>query len=70
MERVARFNWALEERDWSLSVEAQVWRDLVLYNDAATNALRAELQHTLSVRLRCRGARHGGGNGWLRREAG
>jgi E3 ubiquitin-protein ligase BOI and related proteins len=52
MERVARLNWALEERARSLSVEAQVWRDLAQSNEAAANALRAELQHALDSQAR------------------
>lgn len=57
MERVARLNWALEERVRSLYVEAQVWRDLAQSNEAAANALRGQLKQTLDAQqARCAGA--------------
>lgn len=57
IQRMGRLNWALEERVKSLYVEAQVWRDLAQSNEAAANALRAELQQALDAQqARCRGA--------------
>ncbi|KAL5211079.1 hypothetical protein ABZP36_006702 [Zizania latifolia] len=58
IERIGRLNWALEERLKGLYVEAQVWRDLALSNEAAANALRGELQLALDTQ-----ARFGGGHG-------
>ena len=49
IQRMGRLNWALEERVKSLYVEAQVWRDLAQSNEAASNALRGELQQALDA---------------------
>jgi E3 ubiquitin-protein ligase BOI and related proteins len=53
--RLGRLNWALEERVRSLSVEAQVWRDMAHSNEAAAGALRGELQQALDAQARRRG---------------
>jgi E3 ubiquitin-protein ligase BOI and related proteins len=50
--RLGRLNWALEERVRSLSVEAQVWRDMAHSNEAAAGALRGELQQALDAQAR------------------
>ncbi|KAG8097749.1 hypothetical protein GUJ93_ZPchr0013g35962 [Zizania palustris] len=58
IERIGRLNWTLEERLKGLYVEAQVWRDLALSNEATANALRGELQLALDTQ-----AHLGGGHG-------
>jgi E3 ubiquitin-protein ligase BOI and related proteins len=50
--RLGRLNWALEERVRSLSVEAQVWRDMAHSNEAKAGALRGELQQALDALAR------------------
>uniref|UniRef100_A0A0D9VX95 RING-type domain-containing protein n=1 Tax=Leersia perrieri TaxID=77586 RepID=A0A0D9VX95_9ORYZ len=52
IERIGRLNWALEERLKGMYVEAQVWRDLAQSNEAAANALRADLDHLLNSQTR------------------
>ncbi|TVU04245.1 hypothetical protein EJB05_50192 [Eragrostis curvula] len=61
--RIGRVNWALEERVRSLLVEAQVWRDLAQSNEAAANALRAELQHALDAQQQQQARRPGVADG-------
>ncbi|CAD6206127.1 unnamed protein product [Miscanthus lutarioriparius] len=64
IQRMGRLNWALEERVKSLYVEAQVWRDLAQSNEAASNALRGELQQALDAQqARLCGGAAGAGTG-------
>ncbi|OWM81053.1 probable BOI-related E3 ubiquitin-protein ligase 3 [Punica granatum] len=48
IEKIAKMNWALEERIKSLCVENQIWRDLAQANEATANALRTNLEQVLS----------------------
>ncbi|XP_042459927.1 probable BOI-related E3 ubiquitin-protein ligase 3 [Zingiber officinale] len=49
MERLKNLNWALEERIRGLCVENQMWRELARSNEAATHALRANLDRALAA---------------------
>lgn len=48
IERMGRLNAALEERVRSLCAENQIWRELAQANEAAANALRADLEQVLA----------------------
>ncbi|KAL8208984.1 hypothetical protein R6Q57_008396 [Mikania cordata] len=45
--KIARLNWALEEKVKSLCVENQIWRELAQTNEATANALRSNLKQVL-----------------------
>lgn len=45
--RIAKLNWALEEKVKSLCVENQIWRELAQTNEATANALRSNLKQVL-----------------------
>ncbi|CAI8595381.1 unnamed protein product [Vicia faba] len=51
IEKIARTNWALEERVKSLCMENQIWRDLAQSNEATANALRSSLEQLLAQRV-------------------
>ncbi|XP_058722771.1 probable BOI-related E3 ubiquitin-protein ligase 3 [Vicia villosa] len=51
IEKIARTNWALEERVKSLCMENQIWRDLAQSNEATANALRSNLEQLLAQRI-------------------
>ncbi|CAK8534761.1 unnamed protein product [Lathyrus sativus] len=51
IEKIARTNWALEERVKSLCMENQIWRDLAQSNEATANALRSNLEQLLAQRV-------------------
>ncbi|KAG8062042.1 hypothetical protein GUJ93_ZPchr0003g18037 [Zizania palustris] len=59
IERIGRLNWTLEERLKGLYVEAQVWRDVAQSNEAASNALRDELEQALDTQARLGGGAAG-----------
>ncbi|KAK4787468.1 hypothetical protein SAY86_011301 [Trapa natans] len=48
IEKIAKLNWALEERIKSLSVENHIWRDLAQTNESTANALRLNLEQVLA----------------------
>lgn len=48
IEKMGRFNWVLEERVKSLSMENQIWRDLARSNEATACALRTNLEQVLA----------------------
>ncbi|KAJ0963302.1 hypothetical protein J5N97_028424 [Dioscorea zingiberensis] len=48
MERIAKINWALEERIRSLAMENQAWRDLAQSNEAAVIVLQRNLELVLA----------------------
>ncbi|KAK4484906.1 hypothetical protein RD792_007507 [Penstemon davidsonii] len=48
IEKIGKFNWALEERVKSLCVENQIWRDLAQTNEATAHALRLNLEQALA----------------------
>uniref|UniRef100_A0ACD5YUF1 Uncharacterized protein n=1 Tax=Avena sativa TaxID=4498 RepID=A0ACD5YUF1_AVESA len=58
--RIRSMNWTLQDRLRSLYVEAQMWRDMAQANEAAANALRADLQRALDAQAVHAGA---GGSG-------
>ncbi|XP_071698627.1 probable BOI-related E3 ubiquitin-protein ligase 3 [Rutidosis leptorrhynchoides] len=45
--KIAKLNWALEEKVKSLCVENQIWRELAESNEATANALRNNLKQVL-----------------------
>lgn len=45
--KIAKLNWALEEKVKSLCVENQIWRELAQTNEATANALRSNLKQVL-----------------------
>ncbi|KAI7754462.1 hypothetical protein M8C21_011182 [Ambrosia artemisiifolia] len=45
--KIAKLNWALEEKVKSLCVENQIWRELAQTNEATANALRTNLKQVL-----------------------
>lgn len=45
--KIAKLNWALEEKVKSLCVENQIWRELAQTNEATANALRNNLKQVL-----------------------
>ncbi|KAK1440127.1 hypothetical protein QVD17_05952 [Tagetes erecta] len=45
--KMAKLNWALEEKVKSLCVENQIWRELAQTNEATANALRSNLKQVL-----------------------
>ncbi|KAK9057113.1 hypothetical protein SSX86_024480 [Deinandra increscens subsp. villosa] len=45
--KIAKLNWALEEKVKSLCVENQIWRELAQSNEATANALRSNLKQVL-----------------------
>ncbi|KAL3643154.1 hypothetical protein CASFOL_013969 [Castilleja foliolosa] len=48
IEKIRKFNCALEERVKSLFMENQIWRDLAQTNEATANALRSNLEQVLA----------------------
>ncbi|KAJ6826159.1 putative BOI-related E3 ubiquitin-protein ligase 3 [Iris pallida] len=48
IEQMRKLNFALEEKMKTLATENQVWQYLAQTNEAAANALRANLQHVLA----------------------
>ncbi|GAA0185900.1 hypothetical protein LIER_33188 [Lithospermum erythrorhizon] len=48
IQKIVKFNWALEERVKSLCVENQIWRDLAQTNEATANVLRTNLEQVLA----------------------
>ncbi|XP_072986243.1 probable BOI-related E3 ubiquitin-protein ligase 2 [Typha latifolia] len=49
IERIAKLNWALEERIRSLCIENQIWRELAQTNEATANMLRNNLEQALAA---------------------
>lgn len=49
IEKMVKLNWALEEKVKSLSLEGQLWRDLAQTNEAAAQALQANLDQALAA---------------------
>ncbi|KAL8033913.1 hypothetical protein ABFX02_13G187200 [Erythranthe guttata] len=47
IQRISKFNFALQERVKSLYLENQLWRDLAQSNEAAANSLRTNLEQVL-----------------------
>ncbi|KAL7089663.1 hypothetical protein ACP275_13G197900 [Erythranthe tilingii] len=47
LQRISKFNFALQERVKSLYLENQLWRDLAQSNEAAANSLRTNLEQVL-----------------------
>ncbi|CAH1429814.1 unnamed protein product [Lactuca virosa] len=45
--KMAKLNWALEEKIKSLCMENQIWRELAQTNEAKANALRSNLKQVL-----------------------
>ncbi|GJV28720.1 probable BOI-related E3 ubiquitin-protein ligase 3 [Tanacetum coccineum] len=45
--KIAKLNWALEEKVKSLCVENQIWRELAQTNEATANTLRNNLKQVL-----------------------
>lgn len=45
--KMAKLNWALEEKIKSLCMENQIWRELAQTNEATANALRSNLKQVL-----------------------
>lgn len=64
IQRMGKFNLALQERVKSLYVENQLWRDLAQTNEATANSLRTNLEqvlaHVSDERLSAGGGRGGG----------
>jgi E3 ubiquitin-protein ligase BOI-like protein len=48
IDKLGKFNLALEERVKSLCVENQIWRDLAQTNETTANALRSNLEQVLT----------------------
>ncbi|XP_062094724.1 E3 ubiquitin-protein ligase BOI-like [Humulus lupulus] len=45
--RMTKYNWVLQERVKSLSIENQLWKDLAQSNEATANSLRSNLEQVL-----------------------
>ncbi|KAK4804494.1 hypothetical protein SAY86_004311 [Trapa natans] len=48
IDKIARLNWALEEKIKTLCMENQIWRELAQTNEATANALRTNLEQVLA----------------------